>query len=182
MFVSFGVTPISFPSFLGRIEDHVKANSGLAADLVFLSPATENHHLKCPPGDQFVALFPENMPVWQSVVSGAGSSFALEPGFENLGFDLQMKTVVFTRLNLDQEFRGSELFRNTTLGIMGVAGKIITCFQIWTAPTDADPAVSYLREPARVVQGPQMSHRDYETGLWSMLAMKFEMKFTLLLG
>ena len=183
-FTSFGITPISFADLLGIIESRVQTylDGIIAKDLVFLSTANDEYHLKCPPADQFVVLFPESFPVWQSVVSGAGSSLLLSPGDENLGFDLSMRVGVFTRLISDQEFRASQLFRNVTLGIMGITNKVVACFQIWTAPTPDDSNISYLREPARIVTGPRITHRNYPVGFWSCLTMQVEMKFTLAVG
>ena len=174
----FGLTPISIGDLLGRLEDRMKLLSGLPADCVFLSAATENWHLKCPPADQFIVLFPESFPVWQGVVTGAGQSFQEAPGEENLGFDLSLKTVIFTRLNTDQEFRSSDLFRNTTLGIAGITNRMLKAYQIWTVPTDDDPDISYLREPSRITGGPTVSHREYEKTFWTLLTTKWEFKFT----
>lgn len=182
--MNFGTTPVSLPSILSKIEAAAKTGVAAAitdfgADLIFLSSANEEYHLGCPPGDQFLVLFPQSFPVWEGVVLGAGSSYTLSPGAENLGFNLALKSVVFTRLNMDQEFRSSELFTNTTLGIMALANAVIRTFQIWTAPVTGDATKSYLREPARITVGPQISHRDYRKGLWSLLSMTHEMKFTL---
>lgn len=181
--VSFGINPIGLADFLGRIEKEAQTGlqPELPADAVFLSIANDQYHLGNPPSDQFVAMFPTNMPPWQSVVSGAGSSYSLAPSEENLGFDLSMRMAAFCRLSTDQEFRSSQLIRNLALGIMVVANKLIRVFQIWTAPLDDDATASYLREPARITSGPRMGHRNFEKSLWSVVEMQFEFRFTLAL-
>lgn len=175
---NFGIYPITPGELLGRLEDFVKQTGGLSADAVFLSAADDLWHLKFPPADFFIAIYPEDFPVWQSVVTGAGSSRDLAPGTENLGFDAQIRMVIFNRLNANQEFRDSDLIRSTTLGIMGTAINLVGAVQFWTPLVDGVSTACYLREPMRITAGPRLSPRNYEKTLWALVTTRFEMRFT----
>lgn len=176
--MQFGMYPITPGDLLGRLETFVKQNCGLSGEDVFLTSAPNNFHLEFPPSDKFVAIVPQNFPVWQSVVTGAGQSLFAAPGVENLGFDARIRMSVFTRLNTDQEFRQSQLITSDTLGILGTAINLVGAVQFWTAPTDDTANYSYLREPMRITDGPRLEPREYKKSFWSLVHTEYEMKFT----
>lgn len=176
--MNFGVTPITPGDLLGRLEDWIKTRAGLPADSVFLSVASETYHLNNPPGDKFITIHATNFPVWQSVVSGAGAAFVSTSTVTNLGFDVRIRVGIYTRLNSDQELRASQLIRNDALGVLGTAINLVGAIQFWTAPTDSDPTISYLREPMRVVDGPRIQNREYNKTQWALVSTEWEMKFT----
>ena len=178
----FGCTPISIPDMMGLILEQVQTHAGLASTSVFWTVATDDWHLRCPPNDNFITLYPESFPVWQSVVSGAGNSTETNPDFENLGLDLSTRVTSYTRLNSDQELRATQLMTNQAIGIMAPVTRIIGALQIWTAqvPPEDDEVetVSYLREPCRITDGPKVHNRNYNKTLWALVQMHFQTRFT----
>lgn len=168
--VEFGIVPIRPADLLGRLEKYLKSYGILPADSVFLSVVPDELHLRFPPSDRFLVLFPSNFPVWQSVVSGTGR--------EQTGFDTQLQVSILTRLSTDQELRSSTVMTNYSLGLAGLIGKTMGALQMWTAPTDANPDVSYLREPMRIQPGFVVQPREYKQSLWSVARSTWEMKFT----
>lgn len=182
MSISFGVTPIKPADLLGRLEDWIKSKASLPADRVFLSFAPDELHLKFPPADQFVSIFPSRFPPWQGVVAGAGQSGLDFPTDSRLGYDAEVVFTTFCRYNVDQELRSSELVRSASLGLLGLTNQVVGAAQFWIAPTDADPNVSYLREYMRQ-SGPILSlQRNYQGTFWAMQKVAFEMKFSAVLG
>lgn len=188
MAINFGMTAIPPADLLGRLEDWVKAKTGLSADAVFLSLAPDDLLLKFPPADQFITITPVRFPVWQGVVAGAGQSFfdaalpavAGIPGRDsaNLGFDALIAVTAFARVNSDQELRGSDLIRSSAFGLVKTATAAVGAIQFWTAPTDADPNVSYLREYMRIADGPSFVPRQYNNTFWCLCKASYEMRFT----
>ncbi len=174
----FGNTPITPADMVGLIETYAKQASGLPPDCVFLSIAPERWHLEFPPSDQFISIFPERFPVWQGVIVGAGLSYSDSSLDQNLGYDLSVKLTVYTRFNTDEQFRSSAFLRNTSLGVLGVVNRLVTAFQIWTAPVPNETDQSYLREPARITGGPNLVPRDFNKTLWALCHTDFEFKHT----
>lgn len=173
--ISFGVTPVKPSVLLGLLEDKVKETTGIASDRCFLSVAPDESHTLYPPGDQFVTVFPARFPMnelAQSVVSGAGAA--------HTGFDAQVTITVFTRLNLDQEFRDSRLLREASIGMISMVSKMIGDLQFWTAPVTpaTTPPSSYLREYMRIVDGPVVHPKAWKPSTWALCKTTWDMKFT----
>lgn len=170
MSVNFGTTPIRPATLLGRLEKYLQGYGLLTADAIFLSVVPDEFHIRFPPCDQFLVIFPPRFPVWQSVVSGTGA--------EQTGFDVSVQISILTRLSTDQEFRSSNVITNLSQGMLGLVGRMMGAVQFWTAPTDDDVNVSYLREPMRISPGFDIMPREYQKSLWSIARSTWEMKFT----
>lgn len=168
--MNFGTTGVSPNDLLGQLEDWLKLRTSLSSDACFLSMADDDTLLILPPADKFIAIFPESMPPWQSVVAGAGRS--------NTGYDAVVRVTAFCRLTTDQETRSSQLLRSRSLGVLALAGNLVNALQFWTAPVGGDSTVSYLREYARIVRGPTFRPKRLKESLWSLVSITYEMKFT----
>jgi len=189
--MNFGVTPISLPDFCALVETYAKASiasnppTTIPPDCVFLTLAEENDHLEAPSADRFVAIWILDLPVWQGLVSG----YLGIPGArtsDGTGFDTRIKIGVFTRLQPDQELRASQLYSDSTLGIMSLINQCVSAFQGWTAPVTLTPTSSYLREQCRLVSPIQMRTKKFvgagrQSTAWSIATMVFEAKMTLLM-
>lgn len=171
--MNFGTLSINPEALLGKLEDHLKRNLGLSSDTCFLSIATDEDHLGAPPADRFVTIFPEAFPPWQSVVAGGGRT--------NTGYDGTTRITIFGRLQVDQEFRSSELLRNASLGLVQIATKAAQALQFWTAPDDTGLR-SYLREYARLTRGPTFRSKHVRKETWALCSMSLETKFTATFG
>lgn len=182
MSINFGTTPIAPGDLLGRLEDWVRQSAKLTADRVFLSLAPDDLHLRFPPADQFVTIFPSRFPPWQGVVTGAGQSTLDFPSDSRLGYDAEVVFTAFCRYNVDQELRASELVRNASLGLLALTTNVVAAAQFWTAPTDTDAAVSYLREYMRQSSPITTLPRNYKDTFWTLQKVAFEMKFSALFG
>ncbi len=183
MAIQFGISPVKPGTLLGRLETYLQGQTKVAADLVFLSVAPDELHLRFPPGDQFVTIFPARFPPWQGVVTGAGSNFATDPDAENLGFDSEIIITAFCRFNIDQELRSSQLVQNTSYGVMDLFASVLKAMQFWTAPLDApNTNKSYLREYMRMSGAAQMLPRNYKDTFWTLLKIPFEARFSAELG
>lgn len=174
---NWGTRPMKPAEFMGRLEDIVRSESGLPSTDAFLSLAGDDHHLKAPPCDNFVTIFPFKFPVWQEVVSGGGQA-ELTAGGAHVGFNTQISITWFCRLSGDQEFRSSELIRSSSLGILGAVSRLIGGLQFWECPFPDEDTESPLREYMRVTDGPAVAPRNYASGLWALAKTTFEAKFS----
>lgn len=174
---NFGTVPMKPSDFFGRLEDEVRSKSGLPTTDAFLTLAGDQYHLKSPPCDNFVTIFPARLPVWQEVVSGGGQAELLA-GSAHVGFDASIVITWFCRLSGDQEFRSSELIRSNSLGMLVQVSKLVGGLQFWECPHADDDTTSPLREPMRVTDGPTLTPRQYEVGLWALAKTTFQARFS----
>jgi hypothetical protein len=174
---NWGTVPMKPSDFFGRLEDEVRSKTGLPTTDAFLTIAGDQYHLKSPPCDNFVTIYPPQLPVWQGVVSGGGQAELLA-GSAHVGFDAVIIITWFCRLSGDQEFRSSELIRSNSMGLLNQVSRMVGGLQFWECPHTADDTTSPLREYMRVTQGPAIAPREYQTGLWALAKTTFEAKFS----
>ena len=175
--MNFGTRALTPSQFIGRIEDrlrdYLEVFAGLPPERAFLSLASDDEHVKHPPQDKFVTIFPARFPPWQGVVSGGGE----------LGFDVSIRTTAFARLGNDQEYRQSRILRDPKNSILSLMFHVVQAYHLWTMPNVDDETISYLREPMRVVgSGPELTTKKQESNVWVLCWVNWEAKATFVLN
>lgn len=187
--MNYGVEPISPGDLLKKLEKQLQEGgtptlsnlpgAGLG-DLAFLSLWPDQLHLDNPRGKQFVAVRPNRFPVWQSVVSGAGTPL-VNPLWLNsaTGFNAVVTLSCFAQINADVEMRSSQAVAEAALGITSFVTRVIKSVQFWTPYTTVAATATYLREPARMSDGGfGITAKQGKDGWWVHAPVDLELKFT----
>ena len=176
MFVDFGTQTIDTGELLRLVVDRVQKVTGLG-DRVFLSVWPDDWHLsESPRAIQFVAIRPNNFPVWQSVVSGGG--------FDYTGFNSGLTITSFVQNSSDPESWSGNALTEEAIGItqlvMKVAGAVQGWFPIVGTNADADQRTATpLREYMRIADsGFRYNTVKKGTNWWSKVSMDVEMKYS----
>lgn len=187
--MNFGAVPIDPGALLKLVEKQLQEPGtprgsnipgGGFGDLAFLSLWPDQLHLDNPRGKQFVAIRPNRFPVWQSVVSGAGTPL-ISPQWLNsaTGFNAVVTLSCFAQINADPEMRSAQAVSEATLGITSFVLKVIKAVQFWCPCTDNTLANTYLREPARMTDGGfGITPKQGRDGWWVHAPVDLELKFT----
>ena len=186
----FGITPVDPAELLRRLviqlqQSGTPSGSNLPgagwSDRAFISMFPDKLHLLAPVAPQFVAVRPENYPVWQSVVTGSGAPITSGASFVNLGFDSTVVTTVFLQNSSDPEYKNPNAVTEATLGLLTPIMKTISALQFWT-PSDVTTGEILLREYARITDnGFKIIPVDGKDGPWIMAPITWQLRFTALL-
>lgn len=158
-------------------------------DLAFLSLWPDELHGKNPRGKQFVAIRPNRFPVWQSIITGAGTTLNGFGGdLTTPGFNTVVSCVCYNQLNADPEMMSAQAIAEDTIGMIRLILKVIRALQFWfpfdpnAGPLDihgVPEGATYLREPCRMTDGGfGLNPRKLGDSWWSVGVVDFEMKFT----
>jgi hypothetical protein len=149
--VAFG-QPAWFTDVLLLLERRIVAHTKLPADRVFAYLGEPDDLLKSPPGEKFIALGIEDLPVDQRRAAGGGAVHA--------AVDMVVRLDCFARLGTDREFADPALLRDRSKGLGQLVFEACRAVHVWSA---ADAGKSLLREPSRVL-GVRPNPRKPATG------------------
>lgn len=166
MGVAFG-TPATVSAVLDALAARLVAATGLSADRVFESLASDAAHLQYPPADRFVTVSGFRFPAGVGAAGG---------GRSDTGFAGSVRVAAFSRLATDQELRHTKALRSGSKAALVLSDKIIDGLQLFQ-PTDPAGA-QLLREPMRI-ESWEIVPRDHKDGsAWVVVPSVWSVKFT----
>ncbi len=170
---SYGITPVEPEVLLGIIETRVQQVTQLG-DRAFLSLWDDKFLLQNPIASQFIAIRPDNFPVWQSVTDGSG--------FENpkTGYNSTLSLLVYVQNNADPENASVQMIREAVLGLTQLVGKAAASLQGWVPTLTVDgEELALVREPMRMTDaGWRFDSTTGKGGPWSKATVAFECRFS----
>lgn len=160
---------------LEQMVKRVVDKAPLSGDLVFSSLASDDDHIRFPPGDLFVTVAPLRFPMHGGTFTGAGRYLT--------GFDGRVAVKLFCRYGSDQEFRSTRLLTERNRNILRRFLSVLSALVGYVPPSMSNPSAddggvnAIVREPIRC-EGFDVNPRRLKDSPWAVISSTWQVQFS----